>query len=183
MAICSFPPALVPCMKSRTQEPHKFDAPREWTMSMRQRSRRSWQPFIDFVKVLRGELPEPEVIRLLNTYSADRGRQIGEEQARDWSDTSFAAFVNQYRPPRYSSSLTHEVVEDTDKAFGLRVTECLTAEVFRAEGLGGEIGHAAVCNMDYYWPTGFNPSFKMERTKTLMRGDAECNHRYLNTAE
>jgi hypothetical protein len=25
--------------------------------------------------------------------------------------------------------------------------------------LDGEIGHAAVCNMDYTWPTAFNPDF------------------------
>jgi len=142
-----------------------------------------FRPLIDFVTVLQEEMPEPELIRLLNAYSANRGRQVGEDQARQWSDTSFAAFVNQFRPPRYASQLTHEVVEDTGKVFELRVTECLTAEVFRAAGLGGAIGHAAVCNMDYYWPTAFNSSFKMERTKTLMQGDAECNHRYINTAE
>lgn len=179
MAICGLPPALL-CAKSRTQEPHKFDVPREFTMSIRQRNTQEYRVIIDFIKVLQGELPEPDLIRFLNAHSANWGRQIGETQARRWSDTSFAAFVNQYRPPRYASSLTHEVVEDTETSFGLRVTECVTAEVFHAAGLGGEIGHAAVCNMDYHWPTGFNPSFRMERTRTLMRGDNECNHRYIN---
>jgi hypothetical protein len=151
-------------------------------MSPRQRNTRQFRSLIDFIKVLQGELAEPDLIRLLNTYSANWGRQIGEAQARDWSDTSFAAFANQFRPPRYASLLTHEVIEDTEKVFGLKVTECVNAEVFDAAGLGGEIGHAAVCNMDYSWPTAFNPNFKMERTKTLMQGDDECNHRYINTA-
>lgn len=97
-------------------------------------------------------------------------------------DTSFKTFVSQFRPPRYSSILTHEVVEDTEKAFGLRVTECCIAEVFHAAGVGGAIGHAAVCNMDYYWPTAFNPNLKMERTRTLMQGHDHCNHRYVDTA-
>jgi len=61
------------------------------------------------------------------------------------------------------------------------VTECLLATVFREAGLGGEIGHATVCNMDYAWPQAFNKSFKMERTKTLMQGDKICNHRYIDT--
>ena len=61
------------------------------------------------------------------------------------------------------------------------VTECCIAETFQAAGLGGAIGHAAVCNMDYTWPVAFNPDFKMERTKTLMQGHDCCNHRYIDT--
>ena len=182
MAICGLPPALVPCVRPRTQEPHRFDVRREWTMSGRDHTWLRFRPLIDFVKVLQGEVSEPELIRLLNAYSANRGRQIGEDQARRWDDTSFATFVNQFRPPRFASQLTHEVVEDTEKTFELRVTECLTAEVLRDAGLGGGIGHAAVCNMDYSWPTAFDANFKMERTKTLMQGDDHCNHRYVNTA-
>ena len=45
----------------------------------------------------------------------------------------------------------------------------------------GEIGHAAVCNMDYYWPPAFNPDLIMERDKTLMQGHDHCNHRYIDT--
>jgi hypothetical protein len=48
--------------------------------------------------------------------------------------------------------------------------------------MGGEIGHAALCNMDYYWPPAFNKDFKMERTKTLMQGHDCCDHRYIDTA-
>jgi len=56
------------------------------------------------------------------------------------------------------------------------------AKVFRDAGLGGEIGHAALCNMDYHWPPSFNEHIKMERSKTLMQGDDHCNHRYIDTA-
>jgi hypothetical protein len=38
-----------------------------------------------------------------------------------------------------------------------------------------------VCNMDFAWPRAFDPSFRMERTKTLMQGDDHCNHRYIDT--
>jgi hypothetical protein len=78
-------------------------------------------------------------------------------------------------------ALTLEIVEDTEKVFELKVTECLWATVFKSAGLEGEIGHAAVCNMDYAWPRAFNPDFKMERSKTLMQGDDCCNHRYIDT--
>jgi len=91
--------------------------------------------------------------------------------------------VAQFRPPRYANSLTHEVVEDTANAFELRVTECLWATVFREAGLDGEIGHAAVCNMDYTWPKAFSANIKMERNRTLMQGHDHCNHRYLKVAQ
>jgi hypothetical protein len=80
------------------------------------------------------------------------------------------------------NSLTGEVVQDTESVFELRVTECISEAVFREAGLAGEIGHAAVCNMDYTWPVAFNADFKMERSKTLMQGHDCCNHRYINSA-
>jgi len=136
---------------------------------------------VQFVRVLKNELGEPELVRLLNVMSADIGRQTGARQAQTSPDTSFQTFVQVFRPPNFADSLTHEVVEDTEKVFGLRVTECLSAEVLRSVGLDGEIGHAVVCNMDYYWPPAFNPKFKLERTKTLMQGHDICNHRYIDT--
>lgn len=182
LGLCKLP-SLGICEDAAPQQgQHKFDMPREMTLSVRQRTERENESFIRFIRTLQEELGEGELVRLLNLNSAAYGRSIGELQAERSSDTSLRTFVNQFRPPRYSSILTHEVVEDSEKAFGLRVTECAIAEVFHAAGLGGNIGHAAVCNMDYYWPKAFNPNLKMERTKTLMQGDDHCNHRYLDTA-
>ncbi len=164
------------------QEQHKFDAPAELKLSVRQRVGLQYGNLIEFIKTLQSKMPEEELIGLLNTYSAEAGRRAGEQQASNAPDTGFQQFVATFRPPRYANSLTHEVVQDSEKVFELRVTECIWAETFRNAGLGGEVGHAALCNMDYYWPPAFNPSFKMERTKTLMQGDDHCNHRYLDTA-
>jgi hypothetical protein len=182
LGLCKLPSLGICEGAAQQQDQHKFDVPENLTLSERQQTERQNRAFIRFINTLQGELGEDELVRLLNLNSADHGRRIGEMQAGRASDTSLATFVNQFRPPRYSSILTHEVVEDTEKAFGLRVTECLIAEVFHAAGLGGAIGHAAVCNMDYYWPTAFNPNLKMERNKTLMQGDDHCNHRYVDTA-
>ena len=167
---------------STRQEQHKFDVPEDVSMSPRQRAQVMYRGLTPFVQLLRNEVGESEVIRLLNLMSADVGRQVGTRQAQSSPDTSFQTFVQVFRPPNYATSLTHEVVEDTEKVFALEVRECISAEVLQSVGLGGEIGHAIVCNMDYYWPTAFNPDFKMERTKTLMQGHDICNHRYINTA-
>jgi predicted ArsR family transcriptional regulator len=140
----------------------------------------TYRGLIQLVQVLRSELDEPELVRLLNLMSEGIGRQVGARQAQNSPDTSFQTFVQVFRPPNFADTLTHEVVEDTENVFGLEVTECVFAEVMRNAGLGGEIGHAAVCNMDYFWPPAFNPNFKMERTKTLIQGHDICNHRYID---
>jgi hypothetical protein len=182
LGLCKLPSVGICDGTPQQQGQHKFDVPKDLSLSERQQTERENGAFIRFINTLREELGETELVRVLNVNSAEYGRSIGEMQAERAPDTSLQTFVSQYRPPRYSSILTHEVVEDTEKAFGLRVTECLIAEVFRAAGLGGEIGHAAVCNMDYYWPTGFNPNLKLERDHTLMQGDDYCNHRYVDTS-
>lgn len=166
---------------SALQEQHKFDVSADVSMSPRQRTQIMYRGIAGVVEVLKNELGESETIRLLNISSADIGRQVGRRQAQSSPDISFQTFVQVFRPPNYADSLTHAVVEDTEKVFALEVTECINAEVLQSVGLGGEVGHAIVCNMDYYWPTAFNSAFKMERTKTLMQGHDVCNHRYINT--
>ena len=163
-------------------EQHKFEVEFEQKTSTLKQTTDQNRTFIDFIKTLQSELEEDELIRLLNIHSADWGRRIGKRHAAGTPDTSFQSFVANFRPPNYAKTLTLEITEDTDKVFELRVTECVWAKVFRDAGLGGEIGHAAVCNMDYYWPPSFNENFKMERSKTLMQGDDQCNHRYIDTA-
>ncbi|MFC1483977.1 L-2-amino-thiazoline-4-carboxylic acid hydrolase [Candidatus Neomarinimicrobiota bacterium] len=163
-------------------EGHRFDTPLDRPVTYRQRIALQHETMIRFIKHLRTTTEEKELITMLKGFSADNGRQVGERQAEEAADTTFGTFVEIFRPPNYQYTLTHEIVEDTDKAFQLRVTECLWANTYNDAEVGGEIGHAAICNMDYYWPTAFNPAFKMERDRTLMQGHDQCNHRYLDTS-
>jgi hypothetical protein len=160
---------------------HKFDVEFEQMTTSRRRVEEQNRYLIKFINALRGEMDEKELIRLLNIYSAELGRDAGVRHAQRVPDTSFESFVSNFRPPNYQNLLTLAIVEDTAKAFELKVTECVWASVYRDAGLGGPIGHAAVCNMDNYWPGAFNPAFKMVRDKTLMQGHECCNHRYLDT--
>jgi hypothetical protein len=163
------------------QEPHKFDVQNDLKLSRKQIVQLQNSSLFDFIRTLQTEMEYPELLRLLNANSANSGRRTGETQRANSPDGEFQTFVATFRPPRYANALTHEIVEDSEKVFELRVTECVWATVFREAGLDGEIGHAAVCNMDYYWPPAFNPDFKMERDQTLMQGDDCCNHRYIDT--
>ena len=181
LGLWKVPEVLVATTEVSGQEVHKFDVTRDVEMSVKRATQMENTELFNFIRNVRAEIGDPELIRLLNLHSEAVGRQVGEQQAQNSPDTEFQTFVATFRPPRYASSLTHEVVEDTENAFGLRVTECVWASVFREAGLDGEIGHAAVCNMDYYWPAAFNPNFKMERDRTLMQGHDHCNHRYVDT--
>lgn len=161
------------------QDAHKFDEVRDAKLSPRAVTRMQYSQFFSFIQNMQAAIGEPELIKLLNIHSTAVGKAQGEQQAETFADTEFQTFVAQFRPPNYAGSLTHEVVEDTENVFELRVTECLWASVFRDAGLDGEIGHAAVCNMDYGWPAAFSSKIKMEREHTLMQRHAYCNHRYL----
>jgi len=186
-------PSLVGLLAQEARSPQerprdKFDEvmenqPPQFTQ--RSLKRLDFRRWVRFIETLQVELGESETIRLLNANSEKVGRELGERQARDLRarglEPTFQNFVSQFRPPRYSEQLTHEIVVDTEDTFELRVTECVNATVFEEMGCGGEIGHAMVCNMDFAWPRAFDPSFRMERTKTLMQGDDHCNHRYKKT--
>ena len=180
--LCRLPAAAAFTLEPELQDPHKFDVPRDRRISPRRLSELRHERLIQFIRILQGELDEAELLRMLRAHSAVLGRLAGEAQRRRSPDTSFQSFVAEFRPPRYADMLTHEVVTDTEDVFELRVTECVNATVFRDAGVDGEIGHAAVCNMDYHWPAAFNPEFGMERSKTLMQGHDCCNHRYLRSA-
>jgi hypothetical protein len=164
------------------QEVHKFDEKMDRQFTMKELAEIANRNFFSFVRILRQEMDDGEVIRLLNLDSAATGKEQGKRQLEESPDASFESFVSLFRQLVSSPSLTGEVVEDTNEVLELKVTECIWATVFQEADLGGDIGHAAICNMDYHWPPAFNPAFKMERTKTLMQGHDCCNHRYINTA-
>lgn len=78
----------------------------------------------------------------------------------------------------YRKVLTFDVVENTPKAFEVKVSECLWAQTFRG-AKAGDLGYVLICDGDYAAAEGFNPKMHMIRTKTLMQGADCCNHRYV----
>ena len=183
LGLSGVPEVLAVAQQLEGQEVHKFDVTRTVELSPKGRTQLENHAFFEFIRNVRAEVGDEELIRLLKIHSAAVGRQIGERQAQRSPDTEFQTFVANFRPPRYANTLTLEIVEDSEDAFELRVTECIWASVHKDAGLDGEIGHAAFCNMDYHWPPAFNPDFRMERDCTLMQGHDHCNHRYINTAK
>lgn len=162
------------------QDVHRFDVPKEMSLSARQLVQRRHSMLLWQILILREELGDEETIRLLKLQSERRAQRGGTARAGRSPDTTWETFTAIFRPPALQDTITHEVVEDTEKVFSLRVTECLHAEEFKLSRMDGEIGHAAFCYGDFHMPGAFNPNFRLERTKTLMQGDDHCDHRYSN---
>ena len=158
---------------------HKFDQPLEFELTYRQYFRRTARSEIELIKTMIKELGEERAIEILQINTREGALALGQRQAKAAEKNDFYTYVDMFRDTnRYKNTLTMEIVEDTEKAFELKVTECLFAEPYIEAGLGGDVGFAALCYMDYFWPKGFNENIKLVRDKTLMQGHKYCNHRY-----
>ena len=168
--------------EAQQEAKHKFDQPLEFEMTYRQYFRRTTGSEIDLIKTMIKELGEERAIEIIKTNTRENALALGKRQAQAAAKNDLDTYVSQFRDERrYKNTLTKEVIEDTEKAFELKVTECLYAEPYIEAGLGGEVGFAALCYMDYYWPKGFNEKIKLVRDKTLIQGHDCCNHRYIWT--
>lgn len=157
---------------------HKFDMPFERPLTFRQFFGVRYGEFIQLAKALEKEMGQEKLLEFLKKNTQARLLQLGQNQAKNSPDTSFETYVKTFKGPNYEKTLTMEIVEDTEKAFELKVTECIWASTF-LQAKAGEIGYASVCYGDYAWAEGFNPKIKLVRDKTLMQGHDCCNHRYI----
>ena len=160
------------------EEKHKFDQEYPKKLTYKQFFATRYREYIRLARALEKEFGKEKTIELLKKFTAESSMQYGKNQAEGKTDISLKAYTKQFDPANYKNLLTMEIVEDTDKAFELKVTECIWATTF-LDAKAGDIGYAAVCWGDYAWAEGFNPKIKMVRDKTLMQGHDCCNHRYV----
>ncbi len=160
------------------EDKHKFDAPFDRPLTFRQFFSIRYGEFIKLAGSLEKEMGREKLIEFLKAKTTAELLQVGRRQAEQSPDQSFATYVQTFKSPSYEKTLTMAIVEDTEKAFELKVTECIWASTFLA-AKAEEIGFAAVCFGDYAWAEGFNPKIKLIRDKTLMEGHDRCNHRYV----
>ena len=157
---------------------HKFDNPYDRPLTHRQFLAARYGEFIRLAKALEKEMGQEKFLAFLKEKTRTELLTAGQEQAKRSPDASLQTYTKTFKSPVYDIPLTKEVVEDTEKAFELKITECLWAATF-LQAKAGEIGYAAVCYGDYAWAEGFNPKIKLVRDKTLMQGHDCCNHRYV----
>lgn len=160
---------------------HPFDAEYPRKLTYRQVIGARYRGSIQLAKALQEELGKEKTIEFLKKDTRRRSLDYGKSQAEKTNDHSLRQYTEQFRNlDNYKNTLVMEIVEDTEEAFELKVTECLWASTFR-DAEAGEIGFAMVCHGDYAWAEGFNPKIELVRDKTLMQGAPICNHRYVWT--
>ena len=77
-----------------------------------------------------------------------------------------------------SNILTGTISEETPKKIVSHITECMWAKTFK-EMNARELGYIMCCHPDFAVASHYHPDIKLERTKTLMKGDKYCNHTYI----
>lgn len=134
---------------------------------------------IGLTKALEKEWGTERTAEFLKEHTANKMTDYGKIQASRADNNNFEAYVKHFRSG-YADTLSMTIVEDTDTAFELKVTECIWAATFlRADA--GDIGYCSVCWGDYAWAESFNEKIKLVRDRTLMEGHDYCNHRYVWT--
>jgi hypothetical protein len=163
------------------QELHMFD--REFPMKLTYRKFIEGQnfQFIELAKVVQDKLGKEETLELIKQMATKFNLERGKKQAENSSDRSLKSYTRMFAEPKeWEGILRMEIVEDSESAFELKVSECIQAANY-IDHDAADIGYANVCWGDYAWAEGFNPKIKLVRDKTLMEGHSCCNHRYVWT--
>jgi hypothetical protein len=171
--------ALAAQQQDGKEKGHKFDEDFR-TLTYRQFGEMQARPVVELARALEEEMGKEKCIAFLKKVISKQMLKRGQMQAAMTKDQTLQGYVTMFKDPMFQKFLTFDIVEDTDTAFEINVTECLSASAFLKQK-AGDIGHAFVCWGDYAWAEGFNEKIKLVRDKTLMQGDACCNHRYIWT--
>lgn len=161
------------------QDPHRWDIPVDPAPTSRQLEIARIRRFLQFAEYLSDRMGRESLLRTLEDFQAASNAEQASAAAARLGGNSFRAFKSFYDPaiPALARIVTMEVVENSDTIYEWRITECLNAEPFlRANAT--DIGYASTCHGDFAFAEAFNPAIKLTRDKTLMQGDAYCNHRY-----
>ncbi|MGA2326528.1 MAG: L-2-amino-thiazoline-4-carboxylic acid hydrolase [Bryobacteraceae bacterium] len=157
---------------------HKFQEPSGLTYE--QVFRMAFQEgYIPTMKALAEDLGKDKLLEMLKSACSRTAARAGAERAGKAPKRDLAAFAAPLEQPGELTkhAVTYQIVEHTEQALEIKVTECLWAKTFREKD-AADIGYAAICHPDFATAPAFNPKMKMVRTKTLMQGHDCCNHRW-----
>ncbi len=155
---------------------HKFDRTMRHLLSYRQFMTTEYAShFIPFLRILEKEIDHDNVITALKKFTLWEAETGARETVKTRGKNDLSIFKEDYNPQ--TPQLTTEVLEDTDKVWAIKITECLWAKVWIDAG-AADLGFAAVCAGDSPYATFINPKIKMDLEGTLMEGKSHCILRY-----
>lgn len=159
---------------------HKFDKPTSRPLTYRERFKLEYAShFIPYLKILEQEIGREKVIETLRKLALLEAEEYARYVVEAKGKNDLSVFKENYGPttPGMSDILTIEVVEDTEEAYGIKITECLWAEIFWKDGVA-DYGHAAVCYGDVPFARCINSQIDLDLDGTIMEGKPFCMLRY-----
>ncbi|OGD22238.1 MAG: hypothetical protein A2W03_09070 [Candidatus Aminicenantes bacterium RBG_16_63_16] len=164
-----------------TTSPQKHKFKEDAGMTVEQVFRFSFENGIPLLQTLAENVGREKFLEMLRKASAETTVQFVRAAAKDYPKRDLAAVVDlnfkMMSAPPFNKALTYEIVEQTDKAFEMKITECLMAKVLR-EMKAADIGYVTMCDPDGAFFREFNPKIKAANPKNLMKGDDVCVARY-----
>lgn len=163
----------IPSSKKEQQKgDHKFQ--NEFCRTYEEAWRWRFGYFIDRMESFSDILGKDKLIDLLKTASYKS--QLKNTSIK--AENTFTHFVKKFKNNKYyDSTLTFEVIEESEKEFVVKTKECLWAKTF-LDHSAGNIGYASMCYAEIGSSKAFNPKMSLELIKNLMLGDECCLKRY-----
>ncbi len=153
------------------QEKHKFD--KEWGHTYEQAFKWKFEYLIAMMKQFSEYLGKDHLLEMIR----NAGDEISRRNAKDDPKFSFDEWVKGGQT-YFKNMMTWEVIEQTDRVYEMKVSECLWHKIFK-EYDAMDIGYVYVCYNDFASAKEAHSKITLERTKTLMQGDDCCNHRWI----
>ncbi len=160
--------------------PHKFDKPVGRPLTYLQRMREQYAShFIPYLRVLERSIGRAKVIETLNELSLVEAAEYAKQVVKEKGKNDLTVFKEDYSPttPGISDMLTIEVLENTDKVWAIKITECVWAKAFQ-DADAAHYGVAAVCAGDVPFARAVNPKIDLDLKGTIMEGKPACILRY-----
>jgi len=142
------------------------------------------ETYVPILQNLANDVGREKFLDMLRKASVENVTQLVSAMAKDVPERDLVAFAemitNMLNSFPNNKMLTYEVAQKTDKVFEVKVTECLSAKVFR-EMKAEDIGTSVFC---YPWcdnpiSQAFNPRIRGSLPKNLMKGDDVCIARFV----
>ena len=137
--------ALASQAQDDKKEGHKFDEDFR-TITYRQYGEMQAKPVVELARALEEEMGKEKCIAFLKKVISKQMLERGRMQAAMTKDQTLQGYVTMFKDPMFQKFLTFDIVEDTEKAFEIHVTECLSATAF-LKHKAGDIGHAFVLSL------------------------------------
>jgi len=152
-------------------EKHKFHL--DWTQTYEEAFRWRFRYYIDLMKKFSEYLGRDKLLAMIKRATDE---YILADPAND-KNFYFTRWI-QGGKEYFKNMMTWDIVEETDRTYEMKVSECIWAKVFKEYG-AADIGYATVCYSDFASAKAAHPKLRMVRTKTLMEGHGFCNHRWI----